>query len=120
MAKSTIKIRGTLKDGMAKVRSLIAHPMETGQRTNKNTGELIPAHFIQEVKCELNGTVVLTTHWGPSVSKNPTLFFNLKTVKAGDILKMSWQDNMGKSDTLEGPIKPNKKGKFKIKKNKGL
>jgi len=116
MAKSSIKIRGVLKDGTAKIRSLIAHPMETGQRTNKSTGQLIPAHFIQEVVCELNGEVVLTAHWGPSVSKNPTLFYTLKAVKVGDVLKMSWQDNLGQSDTLEGAIQPNEKGKFKVKK----
>jgi len=116
MTQSTIKIRGVLKDGVATIRSLIKHPMETGQRTNKSTGELIPAHFIQEVICELNNVVVLTAHWGQSVSKNPTLFYTLKSVKAGDVLKMSWQDNTGESDSFEGKITPNEKGKFKIKK----
>ncbi|MBT5231089.1 MAG: thiosulfate oxidation carrier complex protein SoxZ [Methylococcales bacterium] len=115
MARSTIKIRGTLKEGQAKIRSLIAHPMETGRRTNKDTGNLIPAHFIQEVLCELNGTTVLTAQWGQSISKNPTLFFDLKKVKAGDTFKMSWTDNQGKKDSAEGVITPKgKKGKFRI------
>jgi len=35
MSESTIKVRARVKDGVAKVKCLISHPMETGLRKNK-------------------------------------------------------------------------------------
>jgi len=46
---STIKMRSKESNGVVTVKALIKHPMETGQRKNKKTGDLIPAHYIQEV-----------------------------------------------------------------------
>ncbi len=79
--------------------------METGLRKDKKTGKKIPAHFIQEVTCEYNGSNVLTAHWGAAVSKNPYLSFKFKGAKSGDKLKISWVDNKGKSDSTEAKIK---------------
>ena len=104
MAKS-IKVRAKVKDGVAVVKALISHPMETGQRKNKKTGENFPAHFIQEVTCSLNGASVLTADWGTAISKNPYLSFKFSGAKAGDTLKMSWVDNKGESDSTEAKIK---------------
>ena len=47
----------------------------------------------------------MTTHWGTAVSKNPYLSFKFKGAKAGDTLKISWVDNLGKSDSVEAKIK---------------
>ena len=52
---STIKIRAKESKGIVTVKALIKHPMETGKRKNKKTGELIPPHYIQEVSGEANG-----------------------------------------------------------------
>ena len=46
---STIKMRSKESNGVVTVKALIKHPMETGQRKNKKTGDMIPAHYIQEV-----------------------------------------------------------------------
>ena len=46
---STIKMRSKESNGVVTVKALIKHPMETGQRKNKKTGDFIPAHYIQEV-----------------------------------------------------------------------
>jgi sulfur-oxidizing protein SoxZ len=101
---ATIKIRAKLQGDVTTVKALIQHPMDTGQVKNKKTGKLIPAHFIQEVKCEHNGSSVLTALWGPAVSKNPYLSFKFKGAKAGDTLKLSWVDNKGESDAIETQI----------------
>jgi len=101
---STIKIRAKAGDKVTKVSALIEHPMETGLRKDKKTGKKIPAHFIQEVVCELNGTVVLTALWGPAVSKRPFLQFKLHGAKKGDIIKLSWVDNKGEKDSAEAAI----------------
>jgi sulfur-oxidizing protein SoxZ len=102
---SSIKMRATLgDDGMTTIKILISHPMDTGLEKDKKTGNLIPAHFIQEVVCEHNGTNVLTAEWGPAISKNPYLSFRFKGAKAGDTVKLNWVDNKGNSDSDEATI----------------
>lgn len=59
MPSNTIRIRARLSGDVTTVKALISHPMETGNRKNKKTGKLIPAHFIQEVTCKHNGSDVL-------------------------------------------------------------
>jgi sulfur-oxidizing protein SoxZ len=103
---SSIKMRATLgDDGVTTIKILISHPMDTGLEKDKKTGNLIPAHFIQEVVCEHNGTNVLTAEWGPAISKNPYLSFRFKGAKAGDTVKLKWVDNQGNSDSDEVTIK---------------
>ena len=104
MAK-TIKARARVKGGVATVKALITHPMETGMRKNKKTGKKIPAHFIQEVVAEHNGAVVMTASWGGAVSKNPYLSFKFGNANPGDKLKLSWVDNTGGSDSIETTLK---------------
>jgi sulfur-oxidizing protein SoxZ len=102
---SSIKMRATLgDDGVTTVKILISHPMDTGLVKDKKTGNLIPAHFIQEVVCEHNGNNVLTAEWGPAVSKNPYLSFRFKGAKAGDTVKVNWVDIQGNIDSGEATI----------------
>lgn len=102
--KDSIKIRAKVTGGVTEVKALINHPMETGQRKDAKTGQLIPAHFIQEITCEHNGEKVLTSQWGIAISKNPYLSFKFSGAKAGDTLKVSWVDNKGDSDSAEAKI----------------
>ncbi len=104
MAKS-IRIRAKVKGQTATVKALITHPMETGLRKDAKTGEMIPAHFIQEVKCEHGGKTVVNALWGAAVSKNPYLSFAFTGAKPGDTVKLSWVDNKGKSDSAEAKVK---------------
>ena len=101
---SSIKARAKMSDGVTTVKALVKHPMETGQRKDKKSGKLIPAHFIQEVVCEHNGTKVMTALWGAAISKNPYLSFRFTGAKAGDTLKISWVDNKGESDSTETKV----------------
>jgi sulfur-oxidizing protein SoxZ len=103
MAKSTIKLRTKEKGGKIQVKALITHPMETGLRKNKKTGEKIPAHYITDITVEANGKPVLTANWSGSVSKNPFLSFSYAGSKE-DKVKLSWKDNTGKSDSIEKKI----------------
>lgn len=100
----SIKLKTKLKGDEVHVKALINHPMETGLRKDKKTGEKIPAHFIQEVVVEANGKMVLKADWNSSVSKKPYLSFSFKG-KAGDKVKLSWTDNTGKSDSTEKEVK---------------
>jgi len=102
---NSIRIRAQAKGGETVVKALVTHPMETGLRKDKKTGEKIPAHFIQEVTCKHNGAQVLTAHWGPAVSKNPYLSFTLNGGKAGDTIELSWVDNKGEKDSATTDVK---------------
>ena len=103
---SSIKMRATLgDDGVTTVKVLISHPMDTGLVKDKKTGNLIPAHFIQEVVCEHKGKTILTANWGPAISKNPYLSFRFTGAAAGDTVKLSWVDNKGEKDSAETTIK---------------
>ena len=104
MAKS-IKLRAKAKDGVATVKALISHPMETGLRKDKKSGQPIPAEFIQEVVCESGGKNVLSAQWGSAISKNPFLSFKFSGAKSGDSIKVSWVDNKGNSDSIDETIK---------------
>ena len=104
MAKS-IKLRAKAKDDVATVKALISHPMETGQRKDKKTGKLVPAHFIQEVVCEHKGNKIMTANWGPAISKNPYLSFRFTGAAAGDTVTLSWVDNKGEKDSSEATVK---------------
>ena len=102
MAKvSTIKIRSKRFDDHTLIRTLIAHPMETGRNKNEETGEFIPAHFIQTLTFKHNDKLVSECHMGVGVSKNPFFSFKIKSAKAGDKITISWQDNLGYRDTKE-------------------
>ena len=105
MAKKSIRIRAKMKGDVTEVKALMSHSMETGLRKDKKTGKKIPAHFIKEVICEHNGKNVLTADWSVAVSKNPYLSFKFKGANKGDSIKISWNDNMGKSDSAEEKVK---------------
>ena len=101
-----MKIRAFSGDNdIATVKVLIYHPMETGLRKDKASGETIPAHYITEVQVQHNGNDVMTGLWGGGVSQNPYLSFDLKDAKPGDTVKVSWIDNQGGSDSGEGEVR---------------
>ncbi|MGD9788611.1 MAG: thiosulfate oxidation carrier complex protein SoxZ [Sulfuricellaceae bacterium] len=99
-----MKIRATLQGDVADVKVLMSHIMETGQRKDPKTGQLIPAHFIQEVSATVNGKVVLDSQWSQAISKNPFLGFKVKGAKAGDKVVVNWVDNKGDKNTAEAAI----------------
>ncbi|MHB1173703.1 MAG: thiosulfate oxidation carrier complex protein SoxZ [Sulfuriferula sp.] len=99
-----MKMRATVSGDVADIKVLMNHPMESGQRKDAKTGQLIPAHFIDEVHATLNGKPVLDAQWGGGVSKNPYLGFKVKGAKAGDKVEISWKDNKGESNKIDGVV----------------
>jgi len=105
MAEKTIRVSAKLKDGVTEVKVLLKHPMESGLRADKETGEKIPAHFIKEVKCEHNGKEVMSALWSGSISKNPYVAFEFNGGAEDDTVVFSWKDNKDDSDSAETKIK---------------
>ncbi len=106
MARSSIKMRTKVKDGLIEVKALISHPMETGRRKIK--GELVPAHYIKEVLVTANEKPILRADWAGLISKNPYISFKYKGA-VGDKVKLTWVDNKEETDFLEVEVKEKKK-----------
>ena len=100
-----VKMRASLKDGVTTVKALMTHPMETGARKDKETGELVPAHYIQEVEVSRNSEPVMKAYWGTGISKNPYLSFKIKGGAEGDTITLTWKDNLGETGTGETQTK---------------
>ena len=96
-----IKIRLKPQGAYTQVRLLIEHPMETGRRRDPATDKLAPAHFITELLVELNGKNIIKGLLSTAVSKDPYFSFRLNQAKPGDLLRVTWADNLGQSDSAE-------------------
>lgn len=93
-AEHKMKMRARLQQGVAEIRLLISHPMETGRRKDE-AGELVPAHFIQWLQARHGEQVVLEGQWGTGIARDPYLIFYVANAVAGDLIKVEWQDNKG-------------------------
>jgi sulfur-oxidizing protein SoxZ len=90
-----MKMRAKMQGDAVDVKVLIQHVMETGQRKDKKTGKVIPAHFINQVNATLNGKVVLDMQWGVGIARNPFIGFRVKGAKVGDKVAVHAVDNLG-------------------------
>jgi sulfur-oxidizing protein SoxZ len=99
-----MRIRATMAGDVADVKVLMNHPMETGQRKDAKTGQLVPALYITTVTATINGANVLNGGMSGGVSKNPYLGFKVKGAKAGDKVVVNWTDNSGDKNTAEATI----------------
>ena len=96
-------MRAKEQGGLVTVKALVKHPMETGQRKDKN-GNKIPEHFIQQITAKANGAVIMEAQWSPAVSKNPYLAFQYDG-KKGDTIEIAMIDNEGKTFDGKGKVK---------------
>lgn len=95
-----IKLRAQRKKNYTEVKVLMSHPMETGRRKS-DLGEIIPAHFVQLFTATLNGKSVLQAQWGTGIAKDPYLTFRVKGANLGDVIQVTWHDNLGKTATQD-------------------
>ncbi|MEK9753196.1 MAG: thiosulfate oxidation carrier complex protein SoxZ [Rhodospirillaceae bacterium] len=90
-----VRIPSKLKPGeIFEVKTLVTHPMESGQRTDKDSGKKIPKDIIHKLRCVYNGKEVLVADWHPAVSANPFTSFHLKADKSGELV-LTWTDTAG-------------------------
>lgn len=95
-----IRIRATVRDGVGEIRTMLPHPMESGQRRGPS-GDPVPAHYIETLTVEHNGRVVVSGRLGPAVAANPLFAFYLEGAAPGDRVRVSWRDNHGASRSDE-------------------
>ena len=92
-----MKMRATLSGGYTDVRVLMTHPMTTEQ-----SGQ--PLHFIQNIAVKQNGKTVVEAEISQAVSRNPVFSFRLKGGAKGDKIEVSWLDNKGETNKIEGAV----------------
>jgi sulfur-oxidizing protein SoxZ len=98
MADISFRLKAENKGDAYEIKALFKHPMESGTRKNKATGEVYPADFINEITAKLNGATVMTAEWSGTVSQNPFLAFRVAG-KAGDKVEVSCTSNKGDAGT---------------------
>ena len=92
--KPRVKVPKSAKAGEAIVlKTLISHPMESGQRKDKN-GEIIPRSIINRFTCDFNGKNVVDVTLEPAISTNPYIEFEAVVPEAGEF-KFTWYDDDG-------------------------
>lgn len=99
-----IRIRGKSTNGIAEVKALIKHPMESGVRMDKKTGKPFPAKFIDTVEVLVNGTKSIDAQWSGAVSANPYMAVKVKA-NAGDKVTIQLTDNTGETGTQSITLK---------------
>ena len=93
--KPRVKVPKKAKAGeVVTIKSLISHPMETGLRKDKKTGELIPRKIINRFQASFNGQEVVDVVIEPAVSANPYFQFDMKVPESGT-LSFKWTDDDG-------------------------
>ncbi len=101
----TIKIRTKTENGITTVGVIIRHSMETGRRKDPKTQNILPIHHIREVSCKLNDKLVMSAYVGTGISTNPFFSFHVEEAQPGDVLALTWLDNLGNTDTINTAIK---------------
>ena len=75
------------------IRTLIAHPMETGHRAD-GAGGTIPRRIIERFTCRLNGRIVFSAALHPAIAANPYLAFDV-VAQTGGRLDLIWEGDEG-------------------------
>lgn len=107
MGKALVKVKPKkYKVGdVVKVDFIAIHPMETGMRKDKKTGQIIPAEYINSVEFQFNGKTFTKMVVWESVSTNPYFSVEMKVTEPGEV-KVLYTDNTGKSGEKTKKIAP--------------
>ncbi|AHF00574.1 sulfur oxidation protein SoxZ [Thiomicrospira aerophila AL3] len=93
-----IRTRGQVRGGVAEIKSLIRHPMESGARMDQSTGKPFPMKLITNVDVNVNGNRVVDAQWSANISTNPYMHVNV-AANAGDEVTINLVDNTGETGT---------------------
>lgn len=98
MARTLITVPKTVRRGeTVELRTLIAHPMETGYRAGAD-GRVLPRDILRRFECRLDGELVFEAELFPAVAANPFLSFSLRADASGT-LSFRWQGDNGFEQT---------------------
>jgi sulfur-oxidizing protein SoxZ len=102
MARALITLPRTAKRGeVIEIRTLIAHPMETGYRPGED-GRVLPRDIIRRFSCHYDDggidELVFSADLFPAVAANPLISFCTVATASGT-LRFTWEGDNGFSQT---------------------
>ncbi|WP_088286997.1 thiosulfate oxidation carrier complex protein SoxZ [Ideonella sp. A 288] len=94
MARSLIHLPPTPRRGdVIEVRVTLAHPMETGYRSD-DLGRPLPRNIVTQFDCRYGERTVFSARLYPAVAANPFVAFFLR-VEASGTLTFTWEGDHG-------------------------
>lgn len=94
MARTVLTVPAQARRGeVIEVRTLIAHPMETGYRPGPD-GQVLPRDILRRFTCRYRGEVVFRATLHPAVAANPYLAFHLVATESGPLV-FTWEGDGG-------------------------
>ncbi len=101
--KPRVSVPKSAKKGdVIKIKTLVSHPMETGQRKDKD-GNVIPRLIISKFSVRFNGKEVFSADMDTSVSVDPYFAFPFKVTESGTF-DFTWIDDNGAKVTAQKKI----------------
>ena len=98
MARTLVNVPASAKKGdIVEIRTLIAHPMETGYRPGDD-GKVLPRNLIRRFTCRYDGEQVFAADLFPAVAANPLISFCTLATASGS-LTFTWEGDNGFSQT---------------------
>ena len=102
-ARALINVPAKARPGeIIEIKTLIAHPMETGFRVGLN-GALIARDIITTFVCRHNGEEIFRADLFPAISANPFISFFTTATETGTF-EFSWIGDRGFSETATASI----------------
>lgn len=103
-AKPRVKVPKTASKGeIIEIKTLISHPMESGQRKDKQ-GNTIPRKIINKFTATFNGKEFFNADWAPAIAANPYMAFHMRASESGTV-DFTWVDDDGSKYTESKEIK---------------
>jgi sulfur-oxidizing protein SoxZ len=102
-ARTLINVPAKARPGeIIEIKTLIAHPMETGFRVGLN-GALIARDIITTFVCSYDGEEIFRAEFSPAIAANPYVSFFTTATRTGTI-KFNWTGDNGFAATESAPI----------------
>lgn len=88
------------------IRTLIAHPMETGYR-NGADGRRLPRDILRRFRCVYDGETVFEAELHPAIAANPLLVFHTVARQSGTLV-FTWEGDEAfrQSETMALRVEP--------------
>lgn len=94
MPTAIVTMQTTAKRGeVIAIRTLVAHPMETGYRPG-DAGGVLPRDLIRRFQCHYNGALVFAAELHPAIAANPLISFFTVASDSGT-LRFTWEGDNG-------------------------
>ena len=98
MTRALITMPATARRGdVIDIRTLIAHPMETGYRPGAD-GAILPRNLIRRFTCHYDDVLVFSAELFPAVAANPFIAFSTVAIASGT-LRFVWTGDNGFTQT---------------------